>query len=39
VQRLAAGKKYAGDPDPYKSEEHDDEEDADDRVGAREDRG
>jgi ribosome-binding factor A len=39
VQRLAAGKKYAGDPDPYKSEEPDDEEDADDRVGAREDRG
>jgi ribosome-binding factor A len=40
VQRLAAGKKYAGDPDPYKSEEpDDDEEDADDRVGAREDRG
>ena len=39
VQRLAAGKQYAGDPDPYKSEENDDEEDADDRVGAREDRG
>ena len=39
VQRLAAGKQYAGDPDPYKSEEQDDEEDADDRVGAREDRG
>ncbi len=39
VQRLAAGKQYAGDPDPYKAEEHDDEEDADDRVGAREDRG
>jgi ribosome-binding factor A len=39
VQRLAAGKQYAGDPDPYKSEEPDDEEDADDRVGAREDRG
>jgi ribosome-binding factor A len=39
VQALAAGKKYAGDPDPYKSEEQDDEEDADDRVGAREDRG
>lgn len=39
VQRLAAGKQYAGDPDPYRSDEDDDEEDADDRVGAREDRG
>lgn len=38
VQRLAAGKQYAGDPDPYRSE---DDEDGDDepaeRVGARED--
>ncbi|GAB1642459.1 30S ribosome-binding factor RbfA [Krasilnikovia sp. MM14-A1259] len=32
VQRLAAGKKYAGDPDPYKSEADDEE-----PVGARED--
>ena len=39
VQRLAAGKQYAGDPDPYRSDEDDDEEDTDDRVGAREDRG
>ncbi|MBG0559898.1 30S ribosome-binding factor RbfA [Actinoplanes aureus] len=37
VQRLAAGKKYAGDPDPYKSDE--DDEDEDERVGAREDQG
>ena len=36
VQRLAAGKKYAGDPDPYKVE---DDEDEDERVGAREDQG
>jgi ribosome-binding factor A len=36
VQRLAAGKKYAGDPDPYKSDEDEDE---DERVGAREDQG
>jgi ribosome-binding factor A len=44
VQRLAAGKQYAGDPDPYKSDE---DEEADDdaqpedaqRVGAREDLG
>src|ERR671916_1080965 len=35
VQRLAAGKQYAGDPDPYKPEPEDDEDtDADDRVGA-----
>lgn len=39
VQRLAAGKQYAGDPDPYRSDEDDDEVDAADRVGAREDRG
>ncbi|GAB1693878.1 30S ribosome-binding factor RbfA [Krasilnikovia sp. M28-CT-15] len=32
VQRLAAGKKYAGDPDPYKTDADDEE-----RVGARED--
>jgi len=28
VQRLAAGKQYAGDPDPYKAESDDDEEDS-----------
>jgi ribosome-binding factor A len=40
VQRLAAGKQYAGDPDPYKSEEDDDEEaDTEQRVGAREELG
>jgi ribosome-binding factor A len=40
VQRLAAGKKYAGDPDPYKSEDdEDDDEAAADRVGAREEQG
>src|SRR4051812_19619207 len=49
VQRLAAGKQYAGDPDPYKSDEDEDdeatpaEEDAPaqggQRVGAREDLG
>ena len=38
VQRLAAGKQYAGDPDPYKTDDED-EEDTDERVGAREDRG
>jgi ribosome-binding factor A len=38
VQRLAAGKKYAGDPDPYKAED-DDEDGEPDRVGAREDQG
>lgn len=36
VQRLAAGKQYAGDPDPYKPEETGDDADA---VGAREDQG
>jgi ribosome-binding factor A len=36
VQRLAAGKQYAGDPDPYKSDE--DDEEADDRVGASEEK-
>jgi ribosome-binding factor A len=35
VQRLAAGKQYAGDPDPYKVEEDEDEDD-DERVGAEE---
>ena len=35
VQRLAAGKQYAGDPDPYKSDD-DEDEDAEDRVGAEE---
>jgi ribosome-binding factor A len=38
VQRLAAGKQYAGDPDPYKSDDEDDDE-LSDRVGAREDQG
>lgn len=35
VQRLAAGKEYAGDPDPYKPEPEDDEDEAeaDERVG------
>ena len=41
VQRLAAGTQYAGDPDPYKSEDDEDDEDApaSERVGAREDQG
>ena len=39
VQALAAGKKYAGDPDPYKSEDDEDDDVAPDRVGAREDQG
>ena len=39
VQRLAAGKKYAGDPDPYKSEDDEDDDVAPYRVGAREDQG
>ena len=39
VQRLAAGKQYAGDPDPYKAEGDQDDEDSDERVGAREDQG
>ena len=39
VQRLAAGKQYAGDPDPYKSDEEDEDADAEERVGAHEDRG
>ncbi|MFC7527105.1 30S ribosome-binding factor RbfA [Actinoplanes sp. GCM10030250] len=36
VQRLAAGKSYAGDPDPYKSDE---DEDDPERVGAAEEQG
>jgi ribosome-binding factor A len=39
VQRLAAGKQYAGDADPYKPEPEDDDESDADRVGAREDQG
>ncbi len=39
VQALAAGKKYAGDPDPYKSEDDEDDDVASDRVGAREEQG
>jgi ribosome-binding factor A len=39
VQALAAGKKYAGDPDPYKSEDDEDDDVAPDPVGAREDQG
>jgi ribosome-binding factor A len=35
VQRLAAGKQYAGDADPYKPEPDEDEDD-DERVGAEE---
>jgi len=38
VQALAAGKQYAGDPDPYKSDEEDDADDADERVSAAEDK-
>jgi ribosome-binding factor A len=38
VQRLASGKQYAGDPDPYKSDDEGDDEDADDRVGAAEEK-
>ncbi|GAA0434933.1 ribosome-binding factor A [Actinoplanes capillaceus] len=39
VQRLAAGAKYAGDPDPYKSDDEEIEDDESERVGAREDNG
>ncbi|WP_250027213.1 30S ribosome-binding factor RbfA [Paractinoplanes maris] len=41
VQALAAGKQYAGDPDPYKVEDDEDEDDTttSERVGAREDQG
>ena len=39
AQRLAAGKQYAGDPDPYKSDEEDDDDvDTDERVGAAEEK-
>ena len=40
VQRLAAGKQYAGDPDPYRVDEDDDDdaEEATDRVSATEDQ-
>jgi len=37
VQALAAGKQYAGDPDPYKSDDEEDE-DAEERVGAYEEK-
>jgi ribosome-binding factor A len=41
VQRLASGKQYAGDPDPYKSDEDEEEAEGTDaeRVGAAEDLG
>ncbi|MEV6346061.1 30S ribosome-binding factor RbfA [Actinoplanes sp. NPDC051851] len=40
VQRLAAGKKYAGDADPYRSEEPEEDDAGEaERVGAREDVG
>jgi ribosome-binding factor A len=39
VQRLAAGKQYAGDPDPYKADDEDADDEDTDRVGAREDQG
>jgi ribosome-binding factor A len=41
VQRLAAGKQYAGDPDPYKTDDEDEDaqDEAAQRVGAREDQG
>ncbi|WP_433791740.1 30S ribosome-binding factor RbfA [Actinoplanes sp. CA-252034] len=40
VQQIAAGAEYAGDPDPYKSEDDDEiEDDEPERVGAREDNG
>ena len=39
VQRLAAGKKYAGDPDPYKADDEDEGDESSERVGAREDQG
>jgi len=38
VQRLAAGKQYAGDPDPYKLDEEDDSGEVDDRVSANEEQ-
>jgi ribosome-binding factor A len=39
VQQIAAGATYAGDPDPYKSEDDEVEDDEPERVGAREDNG
>jgi ribosome-binding factor A len=40
VQQIAATATYAGDPDPYKSEDDDEvEDDEPERVGAREDKG
>ncbi|MEU4156655.1 30S ribosome-binding factor RbfA [Actinoplanes sp. NPDC026670] len=40
VQQIAAGATYAGDPDPYKSEDEDElEDDEPEPVGAREDKG
>ena len=39
VQRLAAGKQYAGDPDPYKPEDDEGDDESDERVGAREEQG
>jgi ribosome-binding factor A len=39
VQRIAASAKYAGDPDPYKSDDDESEDDESERVGAREDNG
>ncbi|GAA2671119.1 30S ribosome-binding factor RbfA [Actinoplanes palleronii] len=41
IERLAAGKEYAGEPDPYKSDEDevDDDEDESERVGARKEIG
>ncbi|MFC4067950.1 30S ribosome-binding factor RbfA [Actinoplanes subglobosus] len=40
VQQIAAGATYAGDPDPYKSEDEDEfDGDEPERVGAREDNG
>ncbi|BEL11852.1 30S ribosome-binding factor RbfA [Actinoplanes sichuanensis] len=40
VQQIAAGATYAGDPDPYKSEDDDEiEDDEPEPVGAREDKG
>ncbi|MDI6097570.1 30S ribosome-binding factor RbfA [Actinoplanes sp. NEAU-A12] len=39
VQRIAVGAQYAGDPDPYKSEDDESEDEESERVGAREDNG
>jgi ribosome-binding factor A len=38
VQALAAGKQYAGDPDPYKIDDETDDDGAEDRVGAYEEK-